>query len=598
MPTVDIWNGRIGIISEWSEKDMITQIPGARWDKDERIWSVPLTWAACIQLRGIFGKDLVVCDDLRQWAKEEREDRVDEAMKRRDVKDLSADGFLDDSLWSKLYGFQRAGAVFLRTAGSALLTDEMGTGKTIQTLTALSMHCMGTSPALVICPNSMTGTWANEASIWYPQATPYVVRGTAVKKRKILAEAAKDPSALVVINFEAVRLHSRTSGFGSIALARCVECGGSKDTKVTAAKCEAHPRELDAIPFRMVVVDEAHRIKDGKAKQTRAVWAVGDNPSVERRIALTGTPVANNASDLWAVMRFVAPEEYPTKSKFVDRYCHVIYNTWGGMEIGGLNPKTKDELFKFLNPRMRRMLKSEVLTQLPEKVFSTRFVDMSPAQDKSYTQMENSLAARLPDGTLMMAKDDLSSRTRLLQFSSANMKHLGAHINSKGEEVQDYEMCEPSPKLDVMEEVLEELGDRPLVVAAVHKQLIDLAEARLIKAGIPYGKITGDVAQWERDIYVKKFQAGELRVMLLTMQAGGVGITLTKADTMLRLQCSWSMVDNKQVVDRIHRIGSEVHQQVNIIDLITMGTIEEDQVRKVQKKHLILKEITQDEEIV
>jgi SNF2 family DNA or RNA helicase len=145
-----------------------------------------------------------------------------------------------------------------------------------------------------------------------------------------------------------------------------------------------------------------------------------------------------------------------------------------------------------------------------------------------------------------------------------------------------------------MEDLLADMGDKPLVVAAVHKQLIDLAEARLIKAGISYGKITGDVPQWERDLYVQKFQAGELRVMLLTMQAGGVGITLTAADTMLRLQCSWSMIDNLQTVDRIHRIGAEVHQQVNIIDLVTAGTIEEDQVKKVQVKHLILKDVVQD----
>jgi SNF2 family DNA or RNA helicase len=266
------------------------------------------------------------------------------------------------------------------------------------------------------------------------------------------------------------------------------------------------------------------------------------------------------------------------------------------MVIGGLNPATKPELFKFLNPRMRRMLKSDVLSQLPEKVFTTINVEMTKEQKKMYDQIADGIGTRLPDGTLMIPKTDLVGRTRMLQFSSASMQENGTHIDkATGEVVQDYKMCEPCPKLDVMEDLLKDMDGKPLVVAAVHKQLIDLAEARLLKAGIPYGKITGDVPQWERDLYVQKFQAGEIRVMLLTMQAGGVGITLTAADTMLRLQCSWSMIDNTQVVDRIHRIGAEKHQQVNIIDLVVSGSVEEDQVAKVQQKHMILQDVVQDD---
>lgn len=590
MPVIELFGDKlIGIVSDWSEKDMVKQVPGTKWDNDNKIWTAPLTWSACVQLRGIFGPSLKIMPQLAQWAREELKNRVTPVTAMRDLETVEH----PNPVFSSLYGFQQAGLEFLDTAGSSLLADEMGTGKTIQTLSLLRLYVKGEAPALIICPNSMKGTWAREAEKWYPEATPYVLAGSAVKRRKTLDAAAKNPSALVIINFESVRLHSRTGGFGSIALKRCVACGGHKNTDVTEAKCEAHPRELNAIPFSVVAVDEAHRIKDGQAKQTRAVWAVGHEKHVQRRYALTGTPIANNAADLWAVMHFVAPDEFPTKSKFVDRYCHTIFNSFGGMEIGGLRADTKEELFKFLNPRMRRMLKSQVLSQLPEKVFMTRNVEMTPAQLKAYDQMEDMMASRLPDGELLVAKGHLAAKTRMLQFSSASMKQDG---EKDGEPV--YTMCEPAPKLDVMEELLEELGDKPLVVAAVHKQLIDLAEARLIKAGIKYGKITGDVPQWERDLFVKQFQAGELRVMLLTMQAGGVGITLTKADTMLRLQCSWSMIDNKQVVDRIHRIGSEVHQQVTIIDLVTADTIEEDQVVKVQRKHMILQEITQDEEIV
>ena len=589
---------QIDVVSSWSEKDMVKQIPGASWDGDDKVWRVPLTWAACQQLRGIFGKDLAVGQKLTDWAKADRAQRVRPALDLRSKVEV-VDDQDDDPLWGKLYSFQRAGVQFLDTAESALLTDEMGTGKTIQMLTTLRAKLAGATPALVICPNSVKGSWRNEAAKWYPEATVYMVSGTATKRRKILESAAADASALVIINFESVRLHSRTAGFGSTHLKRCHACGGAKNTTVTEAQCEVHERELNKIPFGIVVVDEAHRIKDGQAKQTRAVWATGQNPTVQHRYAMTGTPVANDASDLWSIMHFVNPSEYPTKSKFVSRYCKTSFNEFGGLEIGGLNPATKDELYNFLNPRMRRTLKADVLTQLPPKVFMTRTVQLSATVQKAYEEMEDSLFTRLPDGSLMVAGSPLASRTRLIQFSSAAMEQSGSHLDKKtGETVVDYKMCEPAPKLDVMEEVLEELKGEPLVVAAVHKQLIDLAETRLIKAGISYGKITGDVPQWQRDLYVQKFQAGELQVMLLTMQAGGTGITLTRAHTMLRLQCSWSMIDNKQTVDRIHRIGSEQHQQVTIIDVITEGTIEVDQVAKVQNKHMILQEVVQDDEIV
>lgn len=589
MVAAELIDNRIAIASAWSEKEMVKQIPGSSWDNDNKVWTAPLSWSACVQLRGIFGNDLQIGDELRAWAKDEVSWRVNPANDLRELHTLKVPLFSQDPLYASLYEFQKVGVEFLEKADSALLTDEMGTGKTIQMLSTLRNKLHGKEPALVIVPNTVKGNWAKEAKTWYPEATPYVVQGTAVARRKILTNAQADSSALVIINFESVRLHTNTAGFGSIALKRCEKHGGQKGTTITPAKCEVHEKELNNIPFAAVVVDEAHRIKDGKALQTRSVWAVGHQPSVRHRYAMTGTPIANNAADLWAVMHFVSPLEYPTKSKFVERYCTVSFNSWGAMEIGGLNPVTKPELQKFLNPRMRRTLKKDVLQQLPPKVFSTIKVELTKDQQKLYDQMADGLVTRLPDGTVMVAGSNLAANTRLLQFSSASMESAG---EKDGELL--YKMCEPSPKLDVMEELLADMGDKPLVVAAVSKQLIDLAEARLKKAGITYGKITGDVPQWERDAYVEQFQAGKLRVMLLTMQAGGVGITLTAADTMLRLQCSWSMVDNTQVVDRIHRIGAEQHQQVTIIDVIAAGTVEENQVEKVQLKQMILKDVVQD----
>jgi SNF2 family DNA or RNA helicase len=156
------------------------------------------------------------------------------------------------------------------------------------------------------------------------------------------------------------------------------------------------------------------------------------------------------------------------------------------------------------------------------------------------------------------------------------------------------ELAEPSPKLDEFMAVLDELGDRPVVVAAEQRRLIELAATRLEKAGISYGLITGAVDAYDRQLALDEFQSGKLRVLLFTLKAGGTGLTMTAADTMIRLQRSWSLIDNMQGEDRVHRIGSEKHEAINIIDIITEGTVEESQVLRLYDKQKRLEEITRD----
>lgn len=568
MAVAEYEDGVIKVATVWNEKDLIKQVPGASWDKDEKIWKLNPTWVACLQLRGVFGSSLVIGPRLRSWAALTKMDQITPALLLRDR--TEPNGPFQGN--AKLYDFQKAGVQFLLTTGSALLADEMGTGKTIQTLETLRLVQAKTQdalPAVVVCPNSMKGTWAREAKVWFPDASPYVVAGSALQRRKIFEAASKDANAIVIINFESVRAHSRVLGFGSIAL---------KDT-------EKQLKELNVFGFRSVIVDEAHRLKDPKAQQTRAVWAVGQGVAVKRRIALTGTPLANHPGDLWSVMHFVSPAEFPRKSAFVDRYCLVTFNGWGGLEIKGVNPDNKQEFFNVLDPRFRRMPKALVLPQLPKKVPAKRYVQMDAKQKKAYDQLAAGLITRLDDGTLMIAKSDLSARTRLLQFSSSYMC---------GDDADGYTMCDPSPKIDAMEEILDEMGDEQVVFCAESRQLIELAEKRLIKLGISYSMITGKTPQWDREAQLRDFQKGTNRVMLFTIKAGGVGLTMTAADTIVFLQRSWSMIDNKQAEDRVHRIGSEVHDSIKVIDVVTEGTIEEQQIERLWEKAERLEEIVRD----
>lgn len=613
MAFAEIVNDRLVVQTEWSEKDLVKQVPGSRWDPVEKVWTLPLAWASCVIARGVFGSMLRIGPELNEWAKRERTARVDLALDIRDLIDWRSDviaGHLaefptstDNDHDELLYPFQLVGREFLRVAGDVLLADAMGTGKSVQVLAALRriMECGDEAlPALIVCPNSVKQHWVDHVNDWLPEANPYLITGSAAVRRKTLAEAADDPNAIVVMNIEAVRLLSRVGGFGSIRLLKCRECDPvNGDERLTAAKCEVHDKPLNGFGFRTCVLDEAHRVKDPRAKQTRAIWATFHDESVRRRWALTGTPIANHPGDLWSTMHAVAPSEYATKSKFIDRYAMLSWNAFGGMDITGLRLDTRAELFKFFDPRFRRMTKELVLPQLPPKVRVTHHVDMSPKQKKAYDEVAATLVTELDDGSLLVARSSLTAQTRLLQLASSYCEI------DRGPDPADpagwqVELREPSPKVDALIDILDDLGIRDpmsstsVAVSAEHRRLLELAGARLDKEKIPYVVITGAVSDVQRALNLERFQAGDVRVLLFTYKAGGVGLNMTKASTLVRLQRSWSLVDNKQGEDRVHRIGSEQHDVVTIIDVVTAGTVEVDQQQRLGEKLRRLEEINRD----
>jgi SNF2 family DNA or RNA helicase len=579
VPTADVNANRIIVHTQWNERELIKLVPGARWDPVNKFWHMPLTWTSCVVLRGVFAEKLVVGGDLNDWAWLQRP-RIERLMAMRNLTKLPGDAWVDRD--DRLYDFQRVGSTFVQLASEALLADEMGTGKTIQVLNALDVSDQ--YPALVICPNSVKTNWADETARWTAEGVPYVVTGGAVGRKKVLEAAAQDPSAVVIVNIESVRLLSRLTGYGSIRLRRCRECDKTNgEQTLKPAQCEVHPKELNRIPFRTVIIDEAHRIKNPQSKQTRSVWAVAHQHSVRQRWALTGTPLANHPGDLWSILHAISPLDFPARGHFVDRYCLQSWNAFGGLDIVGINPAARAEFDQLLDSRFRRMPKALVLSQLPAKIRTTRWVDLTPAQAKVYRQLDDQVVVNV-DGTNVSVTDQLVARIRHMQIASSMVK------------IDDttWIPCEPSPKLDELELVLEEHGDAPIVVCAEQRKLIDLAAARLDKLRISYGLITGAITEYERKLTLEQFQAGKLRVLLFTLKAGGTGLTMTAADTIVFLQRSDSMIDNKQAEDRVHRIGSEIHESIHVIDIVARGTVEEKQIVSLTEKFLRLQEITRD----
>lgn len=578
----------IRLTSEYTDKPSIERIPGKQWDPDQKQWTVPVSWASCIQLRAEFGARLKIGPNLIKWADNERKMRVDSAMELRGM--LEPVMGMSTDINGKLYPFQMAGVEFLLQARDALLGDEMGTGKTIQVLEALRIrhgYKKDALPALVICPNTTKTNWKRETEKWFPDANPYVIAGSLNVRRKILAQAAKDPRAIILVNFEGVRGHSRLAPYGSVRLRRCLDCDKHVGEKIPDTRCEVHPKELNAIPFRTVIVDEAHRIKDPKSLQTRAAWAVGHGPTVERRWALTGTAIANDPSELWSIMHFVNRGEYPRKTAYVDRYCLMAFNGYGGLSVVGLQPTAREEFHKIFDPRYRRMTKNLVELQLPKKIHMEFRVEMTPKQRKAYEEMEETLVTRLENGDVIVAKSNLSAQIRLLQFA--------ASMCEVDEVTGVVTPVDPSPKIDALMEIITDHGDEPLVVAAAHKKLINLAAKRLAKNKIRFGLITGDQDEWDRQKALDDLEEGKIQVLLFTMKAGGTGLNMTRAGTLVYLQQDWSMVEMIQTENRVHRIGSEkYHNAINIITIVTEGTVEETQSRRYREKLARLEEINRD----
>lgn len=583
-------SSKIVVDAPFRFKDLIKALPGSKYKSG--VWTVPTSWPMCIALRTTFKDDLTIGTNLAEWASQWRSERVEPGYAWRN--ELDAEGP------ENLYPHQRAGVKFLSAVKRGLLCDGLGSGKTytsFATIDALEKEGKDVYPLLIVCPNSTKFSWQRAIRDINPDISVTVVQGTSTQRKKQFKEFATHNQVLV-LNWEALKGHSRIAPFGSSALKRCIACGG-KDPKVKEAACQVHEKELNSIEFNAIIADEAHRMKNGAALSARALKAATGN--AEYRFALTGTPIANSPDDLWSILNWLYPEAYPSKVKFIDRYCDVAFNVWGQPTVTGIRMGMEREFFAGIDPILRRMPKEVVLPFLPPIVYERRDVEMSPKQAKAYKQMQEMMLAEIDDN-LLINTNPMTKMTRLLQLASTYMEVEDYEAIDKvtGEKVikQKVTLTEPSAKLDAFMDDIESFGDESVIVFHPYKQVINMLSKRLEKADIRHGRITGDEDEMARQFHMDQFQEGKTKFILCTTGAGGTGITLTKASVAAYLGRPWSAIDSEQSEGRNHRLGSEIHDKIIYRDYVSRGTVEEAVFEALILKNDQLQAILRDKELL
>lgn len=323
-----------------------------------------------------------------------------------------------------------------------------------------------------------------------------------------------------------------------------------------------------------ILVHNCHLLKNSQARRTGAAQRIASRASTF--VALSGTPVTRDTGDILPVLAAMDPQSYPAPKRFAKRYLQTSENGYGEV-IEGLIPLMELEFRMALQGQYHRFAKEDVLSQLPPKVYSVRNVELPPEWRKAYKGLEEEMLAELPDGEELPVMSTLAQVTRLSQLaSSAFDVEITEELNETTQlPVKHYAVTlkTPSWKVDALLGILAERPGDPVAVFANSAQLITIAGEECRKAGYKCGFITGGQGKTSRREAIFDFQAGKLDAILCTAGAGGLGITLTAAGTVVMLQRSWELDKSLQPEDRASRIGQE-HAFVEIIDVVAKDTVD------------------------
>lgn len=358
---------------------------------------------------------------------------------------------------------------------------------------------------------------------------------------------------------------------------------------------------LVKLKARAVICDESHAIKNEKAKRTSAVQRIAGHAATF--VGMSGTQITRDTGDIFPVLAAMDPRSYPARGRFVKRYLDTSDNGYGET-VEGLSALREPEFRAALQGQMRRVAKADVLPQLPPKIYSVRRVEIPGEWRHAYRTMEQDMLAELPDDQELPVMSTLAQLTRLGQLaSSACDVVVREEVDPEtGELKKHYEVTlkAPSWKADSLCGILAERPGQQTAVFANSKQLILIAADAATKQGYRCGLLVGGQSAKERRDDIAAFQAGELDLILCTAGAGGLGVTLTAAGTVVMLQRSYELDKAVQPEDRAHRLDDIVlkHEAIEIIDVVAKDTVEERARALIRVKGAALGQLVQDPRVV
>jgi superfamily II DNA or RNA helicase len=445
----------------------------------------------------------------------------------RDIRDLPAVE-LPATVKADLRPYQLEGFRWLQFLAShglhGILADDMGLGKTLQTLAHLAAERgkQPGKPALVIAPTSVVPNWAAEAEKFVPALKVLTLHGPA-----------------------------RSSAFSGI-----------EDADVVITSYPLLARDIDTLAkhdWHVVVLDEAQHIKNPKAITAQSACKL----KAAHRLCLSGTPMENHLGELWSLMRFLMPGYLGDEKSFNTRLRKPIERDRSSDAQLALNRR--------ISPLLLRRTKDEVATELPEKTELVYHVDLTKKQTDLYESVRAAMDKRVRDA---IADKGLAKSHIIVLGALLKLRQICCHPRLLGHEAE-------SAKLDYLtQELLPTLLEegRRILLFSQFTSMLALIEAHLEQEKIPYLKLTGETK--ERAKLVRAFQAGKVPVFLISLKAGGTGLNLTAADTVIHYDPWWNPAAENQATDRAHRIGQT--KPVFVHKLVCRGTIE-DRILELQK---------------
>lgn len=453
---------------------------------------------------------------------------------------------LPKSLHAELRPYQLEGYRWLQfLAGHGLhgiLADDMGLGKTIQTLAHLAAERAKNPglPSLVIAPTSVVPNWAEEAAKFTPKLKLLVLQG-----------------------------QDRATMFGQIS---------AVDIVITSYPLLTRDFEvLSAQNWHLLVLDEAQYIKNPKALSAQNACKL----KAAHRLCLSGTPMENHLGELWSLMRFLMPGFLADEKSFNARFRRPIERDRCGI--------AQQALSRRISSLILRRTKDQVATDLPEKTEIIHGINLHKKQSDLYESIRAAMDKRVRDA---IAAKGLSKSHIIVLDALLKLRQICCHPqllkSPAAQKVTD------SAKLSYLtDELLPTLIEegRRILLFSTFTSMLALIEKHLIKEKIVYLKLTGQTG--DRASLVKKFQTGEVPIFLISLKAGGTGLNLTAADTVIHYDPWWNPAAENQATDRAHRIGQ--NKPVFVHKLVCRGTIE-DRILELQKhKSALIEALLSDE---